>query len=315
MQNSIDAAVIKVLLLEPNPIDANMFEEWLSSARSPAFDVQHAPNFEQGLALAHHFDAVLLGMPMIDVENLPRVSRMRDAAPAAPLVVLLGHAKEVAMLEALRLGAQDLLIKGELDEKSLRRRIRFAITRKHDERLRRMLGKGDGEDGLPEEALDIGDAIGSACLLLQGYAATQRVRIRVDVPPELPRLNSDRDRLRQILINLVSNAIQFTPPAGNVTVSATLTGEGEIELCIADTGVGMSKSQLALIGRDGGGPVLDIRESGGRGLPLTEYLVRQHGGRMKGEAEPGEGTKITAIFPAERIVQGDEPAVDVRETS
>ena len=315
MQNSIDAAVIRVLLLEPNPIDANMFEEWLSSARSPAFEVRRALNFEQGLAHAHHFDAVLLGMPMIDVENLPRVSRMRDAAPAAPLVVLLGHAKEVAMLEALRLGAQDLLIKGELDEKSLRRRIRFAITRKHDERLRRMLGTGDGEDGLPEEALDIGDAIGSACLLLQGYAATQRVRIRVDVPPELPRLNSDRDRLRQILINLVSNAIQFTPPAGNVTVSATLTDEGEIELCIADTGVGMSKSQLALIGRDGGGPVLDVRESGGRGLPLTEYLVRQHGGRMKGEAAPGEGTRITAIFPAERIVQGDEPAVDVRETS
>ncbi len=314
MQNSIDAAVIRVLLLEPNPIDANMFEEWLSSAKSPAFDVQRAPNFEQGLAHAHHFDAVLLGMPMIDVENLPRVSRMRDAAPAAPLVVLLGHAKEVAMLEALRLGAQDLLIKGELDEKSLRRRIRFAITRKHDERLRRMLGTGDGEDGLPEEALDIGDAIGSACLLLQGYAATQRVRIRVDVPSGLPRLNSDRDRLRQILINLVSNAIQFTPPAGNVTVSATLTEEGEMELCIADTGIGMSKSQLALIGRDGGGPVLDVRESGGRGLPLTEYLVRQHGGRMKGEAAPGEGTKITAIFPAERIVQGDQPAVDVRKT-
>ncbi|MCK5622427.1 MAG: hypothetical protein KAJ11_09065 [Alphaproteobacteria bacterium] len=308
MQNSIDAAVIRILLIESNPADARQFEEWLCSAKSPAFEVQRAPNFEQGLTAAHYADAVLLGMPMIDVENLPRVSRMRDAAPAAPLIVLLGHAKEVAMLEALRLGAQDLLIKGELDEKSLRRRIRFAITRKHDERLRQMLGEAGGE--LPEEALDVGDAIGSACLLLQGYAATQRVRIRVDVPAGLPRLNSDRDRLRQILINLVSNAIQFTPPAGNVIVSAALTEEGEMELCIADTGIGMSKSQLSLIGRGGNVAVLDIREGGGRGLPLTEYLVRQHGGRMKGEAAPDMGTKITATFPAERVVQGDDPVVE-----
>ena len=312
MQNSIDAAVIRVLLIESNPADAGMFAEWLSSAKSPAFDVTRAPNFEQGLAQAHQFDAILLGMPMIDVENLPRVSRMRDAAPSAPLIVLLGHAKEISMLEALRLGAQDLLIKGELDEKTLRRRIRFAITRKNDERLRQILGEDGGKT--PEEALNIGDAIGSACLQLQGYAATQRVRIRVDVPAGLPRLKSDRDRLRQILISLVSNAIQFTPPAGNVTVSAALADGGGIELSVADTGIGMSKDQLAQIGRDGGGPVLNIREIGGRGLPLTEYLVRQHGGRMKGEAMPGAGTKITAGFPVERIVQGSGPLADVRKT-
>jgi len=310
MQNSIDAAVIRILLIEPNPTDASMFEEWLSSAKGPAFQIRRVAGFEQGLAHTRQADAILLGMPMIDVENLPRVSRMCNAAPAVPLVVLLGHAKEVAMLEALRLGAQDLLIKGELDEKSLRRRIRFAITRKHDERLHRMLGAGDDGNGLPEEALDIGDAIGSACLLLQGYAATQRVRIQVDMPAGLPCLKSDRDRLRQILINLVSNAIRFTPPAGRVTVSAALGPNGEMELCIADTGVGMSKSQLVLIGRDGEGPVLDIRESCGRGLPLTEYLVRQYGGRMSGEAAPGGGTRITATFPAERVVQTDEPVPD-----
>ena len=308
MQNSVDAAVIRVLLIEPNPVDAGQFEEWLTSAKSPAFEVIRAPGFEQGLSQASRMDAILLGMPMIDVENLPRVSRMRDAAPAVPLVILLGHAKEVAMLEALRLGAQDLLIKSELDEKSLRRRIRFAITRKHDERLHRMIGTADSREGLPEEALDVGDAIGSACLLLQGYAATQRVRIQIDAPAGLPHLKSDRDGLRQILINLVSNAIQFTPPAGRVSVSARLTGEGEMELCIADTGVGMSKSQLALIGRENRAPVLDIRESGGRGLPLTEYLIGRHGGRMKGEAAPGEGTRITAIFPAERIVRVGDPA-------
>lgn len=305
MQNSVDAAVIRVLLIEPNPADASQFEEWLTSAKSPAFEVVRAPNFEHGLSRASRMDAVLLGMPMIDVENLPRVSRMRDAAPAVPLVILLGHAKEVAMLEALRLGAQDLLIKTELDEKSLRRRIRFAITRKHDERLHRMLGLADKPGGAAEEILDIADAVGSACLLLQGYAATQRVRIQVDVPGNLPGLMSDRDRLRQILINLVSNAIQFTPPAGKVTVSASLDTTGELALSIADTGMGMSKGQLALIGRGGADPIPDIRESGGRGLPLTEYLVRQHGGRMKGAAEPGAGTKITAIFPAARLVRAE----------
>jgi signal transduction histidine kinase len=122
------------------------------------------------------------------------------------------------------------------------------------------------------------------------------------MPAVLPRLQSDRDRLRQILIHLVSNAIQFTPAAGKVTVSARIEASGELALSVADTGVGMSKSQLALIGRDGEGPVLDIREGGGRGLPLTEYLVRQHGGRMTGKAAPGEGTTITAHFPEERLL-------------
>ena len=101
--------MIGVLLIESIPTDAGMFGEWLSSAKSPAFDIQRLPSFEPGLALARHADAILLGMPMIDVESLPRVSLMRDAAAAAPLIVLLGHAKEVAMPEALRLGAQDLL--------------------------------------------------------------------------------------------------------------------------------------------------------------------------------------------------------------
>lgn len=301
MQNSLDAAVIRVLLIEPNPADANQFEEWLTAAKSPAFEVVRTPNFEQGLTKASRMDAILLGMPMIDVENLPRISRMRDTAPAVPLVILLGHAKEVAMLEALRLGAQDLLLKTELDDKTLRRRIRFAITRKHDERLHRMLGAADSANAAPEEALDIGDAVGSACLLLQGYAATQRVRMQVDIAPDLPCLRGDRDRLRQILINLVSNAIQFTPSGGKVTVSARMAPDGSLELAITDTGVGMSKAQVALIGRGGDDSLLDIRESGGRGLPLTEYLVHQHGGRMKGEAEPGQGTTITTTFPAARL--------------
>jgi len=302
LKNSIDAAVIRVLLFEANPVDANTFTDWLSAAKSPAFDVHRESGFEPALAIAGTVDAILLGMPMLDVENLPRISRMREEAPAVPLIVLLGHAKEVAMLEALRLGAQDLLIKAELDEKALRRRIRFAITRKHDERLHRLLGAGADADGLPEEALDIGDAIGSACLMLQGYAATQKVRMQVDIAAGLPRLTSDRDRLRQILINLVSNAIRFTPSAGKVTVSATCNASGEIAICVADTGVGMSESQLELIGSNSGGADREIGQPSGRGLPLTEYLVRQHGASIKAEATPGGGTAFTVAFPAERAV-------------
>lgn len=303
MQNSVDAAVIRVLLIEPNPADASQFAEWLAAAKSPAFEVRRAANFEQGVAEAPAVDAILLGMPMIDVENLPRVSRMRDAAPAVPLVIMLGHAKEVAMLEALRLGAQDLLVKGELTESVLRRRIRFAITRKHDERLHRMLGATEPQGDKAQEALDIADAVGSACLMLQGYAATQRVRVRLDMAGGLPRLMGDRDRLRQILINLVSNAIQLTPPGGGVTVSAALNRAGELELAVADTGVGMAKSQLDQIGRGSDDDAPDLGGAGGRGLPLTEYLVRQHGGRMKGRAEAGQGTIITATFPAARLVR------------
>ena len=97
--------MIGVLLIESNPTDAGMFGEWLASAKSPAFDIQRLPSFEQGLAPARHADAILLGMPMIAVESLPRMSRTRDAVAAAPLIVLLGHAKEVALLETLRLGA------------------------------------------------------------------------------------------------------------------------------------------------------------------------------------------------------------------
>ena len=77
----------------------------------------------------------------------------------------------------------------------------------------------------------------------------------------------------------------------------------------------MSKGQLALIGRGGDSFIQEFREgTGGRGLPLTEYLVSQYGGRLQGEAEAGLGTTITAIFPAERLVKaGDAPVAGARK--
>jgi signal transduction histidine kinase len=118
-------------------------------------------------------------------------------------------------------------------------------------------------------------------------------------------------RLKQVLINLLTNAVKFTPTGGSVTVTAGRTRSGGIALAVRDTGIGIPKSEMSRVFRPYhrvDNSMTRNREGIGLGLPLTKQLVELHGGQLRLESTEGVGTEVTVVLPrrlvgAEAIAQ------------
>jgi signal transduction histidine kinase len=162
---------------------------------------------------------------------------------------------------------------------------------------------------LVEELVDVGGLVTGSLDLIRHRMASAGLSLEVAVAPDLPLLRGDPLRLRQVLINLLSNASKFTPPGGRVTLSAALTAEGELLLAIADTGIGMSREEIEVAlqpFRQIDSPMSRRFEGSGLGLPLSKKLVELHAGRIEILSRRNEGTEVRAIFPAARLsVQTD----------
>jgi PAS domain S-box-containing protein len=162
-----------------------------------------------------------------------------------------------------------------------------------------------GRIELEESEIDLAASIRSACLMLRERARLGGVTLVEEVTPGLPALRGDRRRIRQVLLNLVSNAVKFTPARGSVVVSAAASPEGGLVLAVRDTGIGIEAEDIARVfepfvqlGRDKG----VSGEGTGLGLPLSKELVELHGGTIALASEPGRGTVVTAAFPPARTV-------------
>jgi DNA-binding response OmpR family regulator len=132
----MERATVRMLLVEDNPADSRLVDVLLSEAASSAdFEVTYAERLDE--ALEHlgetEFDVILLDLSLPDSSGLETVSRMRTAASRVPLVVLSGQEDEGVALEALHMGAQDYLIKGQGDGNLIARSIRYAIERQRTE--------------------------------------------------------------------------------------------------------------------------------------------------------------------------------------
>jgi len=124
---------------------------------------------------------------------------------------------------------------------------------------------------------------------LRPQAERVGLTLSVELPPDLPRVLADVGRIQQVVINLLHNAIKFTPPGGRVTVSAKAAGE--VIVSVSDTGVGIAAEDLPRIferfykadrARSGGGT--------GLGLAIAEHIVQAHGGRIWAESVEGAGS-------------------------
>ncbi|GIK97654.1 MAG: hypothetical protein BroJett029_18630 [Alphaproteobacteria bacterium] len=163
---------------------------------------------------------------------------------------------------------------------------------------------------LHDEQCDLPEILASSMRLMSERAHANDLRIEQRFPPRLPLLRADARSLKQILLNLVSNAIKFTPPEGRIIISAVADAES-FRFAVKDTGIGMTpegvKKALEAFGQVDSS--LSRRYEGtGLGLPLTRALIELHGGRLEIESALGEGTCVTAIFPAERIIRDTPPA-------
>ena len=165
-----------------------------------------------------------------------------------------------------------------------------------------------GRIELTDEAIDLRRTVRQCFRLVRSRATEAELALEFAMPPELPALRADQRALKQMLVNLLTNAIKFTPAGGRVRLEAALSGDGALTVEIVDTGIGMSAEQinraLEPFGR------IDSafnrsREGTGLGLPLVKALIEAQGGRLEIDSAPGAGTTTRLVFPKERV--GGEP--------
>lgn len=126
------------------------------------------------------------------------------------------------------------------------------------------------------------------------------VKIHIQIEPGLPVLNVDIVKMRQVMTNLVSNALKFTPEGGQIQISARRTSAQAIEIRVTDTGIGMSPEDVAVALTPFGqvdGSRSRWREGTGLGLPIANALIELHEGTLKIESAEGAGTSVILGLP------------------
>jgi two-component system, OmpR family, phosphate regulon sensor histidine kinase PhoR len=247
-----------------------------------------------------------------DITQLKRLERMRR-----DFVANVSH--EVRTPLAAIAGYTETLLAGAVDD-AQRARHFLGIIERHSERLGRLVNDlltlSDLELGRTElrrTAVEAGVVIGAALEVLHGKAEQREVTLEEQIAPGLPALDADQDRLEQAVLNLVDNAIKYTPRGGRVTVRARALaadevpevlrrsdGPGFCELVVADTGVGVPPDDLPrLTERFYRVDKARSRELGGTGLGLAivKHIVQAHGGALQIQSELGKGTTVRLVLP------------------
>ncbi|MCZ4280547.1 PAS domain S-box protein [Kiloniella laminariae] len=165
-----------------------------------------------------------------------------------------------------------------------------------------------GEITLHETAVDIESAIESAYRFVKRQAQEKNIRLQTEVDANLPHLLVDERLLKQVVINLASNAVKFTPEGGAIVarVVPAATG-GELAIIISDTGIGIAKEDLDRVIKpfeQCESSYTKTIEGTGLGLSLALSLMELHNGRLAIESELGVGTSVILTFPPERVVTG-----------
>lgn len=157
---------------------------------------------------------------------------------------------------------------------------------------------------LNEETFDLLAVVHAAVNLMRGRAETRAITLKVSLPDRLPPLFADGRLVKQMLINLLSNAIESTPSEGWVVITAEGDGKGGLSVAVADTGRGIAEDDLALAltpFRTFGDRRARMPHGTGLGLPLVKSLIELHGGAFQINSKLGAGTTVALTFPPARV--------------
>jgi len=149
-------------------------------------------------------------------------------------------------------------------------------------------------------AQDLNDVLNRVLQTIRPMAVNKAQTLSNEVPGYMPLLKVDGRRLYQILLNLVSNAVKFTPQGGQVIISAEELPPGEVQVTVTDTGIGIPEEEQELIFerfRRGRTPDDEELPGTGLGLAISKHLVELHGGRIWVESKPGEGSTFGFTVP------------------
>jgi two-component system, cell cycle sensor histidine kinase PleC len=162
-----------------------------------------------------------------------------------------------------------------------------------------------GRYELKEEAVSLAAVIEDCRHLLTLRAKKRGVLLNEIIEPDMPRIWADERAVRQIALNLLTNAIKFTPQGGQVTIKAGWTMAGGQYFSVRDTGPGIPEEEVPVIMSSfGRGSIAqkNADEGAGLGLPIVKGLVELHGGTFTIRSKLREGTEVIVIFPPERVM-------------
>jgi signal transduction histidine kinase len=145
------------------------------------------------------------------------------------------------------------------------------------------------------------------------HARSRDIAVTTDVQPDVPLMRGDPNRLEQVVVGLLSNAVKFTPDGGSVHLRASVSG-GELLVAVSDTGIGILPEQLGRIFEEfhqGTRAIPEHAQGGtGLGLALARGLVELHGGRISVESVPDAGSTFTLVLPLSAV-----PALSSQEAT
>ena len=164
-----------------------------------------------------------------------------------------------------------------------------------------------GKRELREELTSLTEIAREATSLLDLKARTKGIAVEEVYEDNLPKIVVDEQAIRQVVLNLISNALKFTPAGGEVTIKVGRTQSGGQYVSVRDNGPGIAEDELPIVLSAFGQGSISIKtaEQGtGLGIPIVQALMHQHGGNFTLRSKLGVGTEAIATFPAKRVVSG-----------
>ncbi|MBM3952131.1 MAG: PAS domain S-box protein [Rhodospirillales bacterium] len=159
---------------------------------------------------------------------------------------------------------------------------------------------------LSERTIDVPRLMTACYRLVLGRAHEAQVHLELDLPKNLPALHADELRVKQSLLNILGNAVKFTPEGGNIFFGASVEADGGMTFTVKDSGIGIRAEELpkamAMFGQADGSHARP-HDGAGLGLPLTKSLMELHGGKLAIDSTPGVGTTVRLQFPSSRSVR------------
>jgi len=361
--------LIRILLIEDNPGDVRLIREMLAEVPDVSFELESAGRLSTGLkCLAKKQpDIVLLDLGLPDSQGLETLGKICSKTTTVPIVVLTGLDDEAIANQAVHKGAQDYLLKDDINDRLLWRVMRYAIERKRMEAEKgeterkaqlasRLASVGELASGAAHEINNpLTGVIGCAQLLLarkgipedirqdveiinegaqrvanivkkllvfarqtrpeqryvninelirntldlQAYAlAATNIKVSLQLARDLPMTIADPGQLQQVFLNLIMNAeteMKLAHDKGKLVIK-TEHVDNIIRISFKDNGPGIAKENLESIFD----PFFTTREVGegtGLGLSICYGIMKEHGGRIRAESEPGKGATLIIELP------------------